>query len=241
MRLAIYGDVHDNLPALEAALADMDVHSPDALICLGDVTAGGAWPRECLQLVAALGCPVVRGNADREALEAPQPLQVRGLPDEQEIHDIGQWGAAQLTGTERDILRSFAPTVALDDLLCFHGSPAKDDEVLDAGTNHKRLEELREEYGKHAVWIGGHTHQPLLRSLDGWRLLNPGSVGLPFQKRGGKYVNLAYAEYLLLDSISGGWMPTFRRVPYDLATLKKGILASGIPHAQWLADEWVPG
>lgn len=241
MRLALFGDIHDNLPALEAALTDMDTQAPDARICLGDVTAVGAWPRECLQVVAALGCPVVGGNADREALEAPQPLKVRGLPDEQEIHDIGQWDAAQLTGTERDILRSFAPTVALDELLCFHGSPAKDDEVLDAGTPHKRLEELREEYGQHAVWIGGHTHQPLLRSLDGWRLLNPGSVGLPFQKRGGKYVNLACAEYLLLDWTGGDWAVTFRRVPYDLAALKQGILASGMPHAQWLADEWAEG
>lgn len=183
----------------------------------------------------------MRGNADREALEAPQPLLLRGLPDEQEIHDIGQWGAAQLTGTELDILRSFTPTVALDDLLCFHGSPARDNEVLDAATPLARLEELRTAHGQHAVWIGGHTHQPLLRSLDGWRLLNPGSVGLPFQKRGGKYVNLAYAEYLLLDSVSGGWIPTFRRVSYDLAALKAGILASGMPHAQWLADEWVEG
>lgn len=241
MRLALFGDIHDNLPALEAALADMDAHSPNARICLGDVTAGGAWPRECLQLVATPGCPVVRGNADREALEAPQPLKVRGLPDEQEIHDIGQWGAAQLTGTERDILRSFAPTVALDDLLCFHGSPAKDDEVLDTATPLALLEELRTAHGQHAVWIGGHTHQPLLRSLDRWRLLNPGSVGLPFQKRGGKYVNLAYAEYLLLDRARQDWNVTFRRVPYDLVALKQGILASGMPHAQWLADEWVEG
>ncbi len=191
--------------------------------------------------MAALGYPVVRGNADRAALEVPQPLKMRGLPDEQEIHDIGQWGAAQLTGAERDILRSFAPTVTLDELLCFHGSPAKDDEVLDAATPLSRLEELREEYGQHAVWIGGHTHQPLLRSLDGWRLLNPGSVGLPFQKRGEKYVNLAHAEYLLLDWTGGDWAVTFRRVPYALAALKQGILVSGIPHAQWLADEWAEG
>ncbi|WP_254843262.1 hypothetical protein [Deinococcus marmoris] len=74
-----------------------------------------------------------------------------------------------------------------------------------------------------------------------WRLLNPGSVGLPFQKRGGKYVNLAYAEYLLLDRARQGWNVTFRRVPYDLAALRAGILASGMPHAQWLADEWVEG
>jgi putative phosphoesterase len=241
MRLAIFGDIHDNLPALEATMADMDTYSPDALICLGDVTMGGPWPRECVQLVGALDCPVVSGNADRQTLEAPQPLKERGLPDEQQIHEIGQWSAAQLMQSERDILHTFVPTVVMHELLCFHGSPEKDDEVLAAGTSVERLEELRAEYGQHGVWIGGHTHQPLLRSLDGWRLLNPGSVGLPFQKRGGKYVNLTYAEYLLLDWTGGNWVMTFRRVPYDLAALKQGILASGMPHASWLASEWVVG
>ena len=151
MRLALFSDIHDNLPALEAALADMNAHAPDALICLGDVTAGGAWPRECLHQVAALGCPVVRGNADRETLEAPQPLKERGFPDEAEIHDIGQWSAAQLTEAERDILRTFVPTVELEHLLCFHGSPARDDEALDAGTSLERLEELRAQHGQQPV------------------------------------------------------------------------------------------
>ncbi|CAM3804922.1 metallophosphoesterase family protein [Deinococcus frigens] len=241
MRLAIFGDVHGNLPALTAALADIDAHSPDVLVCLGDVAMDGAWPRECLQLVAALDCPVVRGNADRETLEAPRPLKTRGLPDEQEIHDVGQWSAAQLTGAEHDILRTLVPTVALDDLLCFHGSPEKDDEVLDAATPAERLQELRAGYGQQSIWIGGHTHQPLLRTLDGWRLLNPGSVGLPFEKRGERYVNLAHAEYLLLDRVDQSWSVTFRRVAYDLATLKGGILGSDMPHARWLADEWVEG
>nr|WP_249039043.1 metallophosphoesterase family protein [Deinococcus radiopugnans] len=184
---------------------------------------------------------MVSGNADRQTLEAPQPLQPRSFPDEQEIHDIGQWSAAQLTETERDTLRSFVPSVEREDLLCFHGSPARDDEVLDAGTPAERLEELRAEYGQQSIWIGGHTHQPLLRSLNGWRLLNPGSVGLPFEKRGGKYVNPARAESLLLDWTEGDWAVTFRRVPYPLAPLKEGILASGMPHARWLAAEWVEG
>lgn len=241
MRLAIFGDIHGNLPALEAALADMDAHAPDARVCLGDVAMDGVWPRECVQTVAALGCLVVRGNADRETLEAPQPLKERGLPDERQIHETGQWSAAQLTATELGIIRTFRPTVELDDLLCFHGSPARDDEVLDAGTSPERLKELRAKHGQHAIWTGGHTHKSLLRQLDGWRLLNPGSVGLPFEQRGGKYVNLAHADYLLLDRLSGGWIPTFRRVAYDLAPLKRGVLASGMPHAAWLAGEWVEG
>ncbi len=83
------------------------------------------------------------------------------------------------------------------------------------------------------------THQPLLRRLDG-RRLNPGSVGLRFQKRGAKDINLAHAEELLLNWTGADWAVTLRRVPYDLASPNRSILASGMPHASWLADGWVP-
>lgn len=239
MRLAVFGDIHGNLTALEAALADLRAQGADALLCLGDVAMDGPQPAECLRRVRDLGCPVVRGNADRELLEAPFALSPRGFPDEQAIHDIGQWSAAQLSDAEREIVRGFGATAEFPDLLAFHGSPARDNEVLDAATPAEGLATLRETHGTQAVWVGGHTHRPLLRTLDGWTLLNPGSVGLPFEKRGDHYVNLARAEYLLLDEVVGGWSPTFRRVPYDVQAVRQSILASGMPHAGWAAAEWV--
>ncbi|WP_281416269.1 metallophosphoesterase family protein [Deinococcus aestuarii] len=130
------------------------------------------------------------------------------------------------------------PTSWFPDLLCFHGSPERDDEELRAETPATRLDALRVAYGTQARWVGGHTHKPLLRTLDGWTLLNPGSVGLPFEQRGGRDVNLARAEYLLLDRAPGGWQPTFRAVPYDVREVQQGILTSGMPHAEWLAAQW---
>ncbi|GAA5513400.1 hypothetical protein Dcar01_02135 [Deinococcus carri] len=233
MRLAVFGDIHGNLPALRAALTDMRAQ---AFVCLGDVAMDGAWPRECVAEVAALGCPVVRGNADREMLEPVRPFTPRGFPDEREI---GNWSAAQLTDSDREVLRDYVPVAERPDLLCFHGSPERDNEALTAQTPDTRLEELRASYGTHPVWIGGHTHKPLLRTLDGWTLLNPGSVGLPFERRGERYVNLARAEYLLLDRGTGGWQSTFRTVPYDVEEVRRGILASGMPHAAWAAGDWV--
>ncbi|GAA5532921.1 metallophosphoesterase family protein [Deinococcus aluminii] len=241
MRLAVFGDIHGNLPALRAALADMRAQGAEAFVCLGDVAMDGAWPRECVAEVAALGCPVVRGNADREMLESPRLFTPRGFPDEREIWEIGNWSAAQLTDGEREVLRGYVPTAEFPDLLCFHGSPERDNEELTAQTPDARLEELRTAHGRQAIWVGGHTHKPLLRTLDGWTLLNPGSVGLPFERRGERYVNPARAEYLLLERRAGGWQPTFRAVPYDVEEVRRGLLASGMPHAAWAAGDWVAG
>lgn len=239
MRLAVFGDIHGNLPALRAALTDMRAQGADAFVCLGDVAMGGACPRECVAEVAALGCPVVRGNADRMLLEPHRPFTPRGFPDERELWEIDGWCHAELTETDRDVVSWYVPTAEFPDLLCFHGSPERDDEEMAAQTPLTRLEELRAAHGTQAVWAGGHTHKPLLRTLDGWALLNPGSIGLPFEQRGGRYVNLARAEYLILDRGADGWHPTFRAVPYDVREVQQGILASGMPHAEWLAAGWV--
>ncbi|EYB67435.1 hypothetical protein DEIPH_ctg041orf0038 [Deinococcus phoenicis] len=239
MRLAVFGDIHGNLPALRAALADMRAQGAEAFVCLGDVAMDGAWPRECVAEVAALGCPAVCGNADREMLEPARPFTPRGFPDERELWEIGNWSHTQLTDADRDVLRGYRPTAGLPDLLCFHGSPERDNEELTAQTPDTRLEALRASPERQTVWVGGHTHKPLLRTLDGWRLLNPGSVGLPFERRGGKYVNPARAEYLLLDRTQEDWQPTFRAVPYDVEEVRRGILASGMPHAAWAAAGWV--
>lgn len=239
MRLAVFSDIHGNLPALLAALADMRRQGADALVCLGDVAMDGPWPAECIRRVQKLGCPVVRGNADRALQEPPAPFTPRGFPDEREMHEIGQWSLGQVSEVERSVVSTYQRVVEFPDLLCFHGSPERDNEELTADTPEERLILLRGKYGTQRVWVGGHTHKALQRELDGWTLLNPGSVGLPFEKRGEKYVNLAQAEYLLLDRVEGGWIATFRRVPYDVQDIKRGILASGMPHAKWAAGDWV--
>ncbi|WP_188902663.1 hypothetical protein [Deinococcus aerophilus] len=65
--------------------------------------------------------------------------------------------------------------------------------------------------------------------------------GVPFERRDGRYVNLARAEYALLDRVGQNWTVGFRRLPCDLAPLKSGLLASSMPHARWGADGWVAG
>ncbi len=234
MRLAVFGDIHGNLPAFEAMLKDIQAQSPDALLCLGDVAADGAWPRECIRLLASLNCPVVLGNADEDMLE-PRPFEARGLfANEREIYDLDEWGREQLTGAELELLRGYQPTVELPGLLAFHGSPESCRESIEATTQEARLAELRSAFGSQAVWVGGHTHAPLLRTLDGWRLLNPGSVGLAYEERSERYVNVNRAEYLLLD----GTQVQLRRVSYDVRAVQDGIRERKMPHADWWAKEW---
>lgn len=243
MRLAVFGDIHGNLPAFEAALADIRMQAPDALICLGDVASTGAQPRECVQLLHSLNCPVVMGNADEDLL-SPRPFTPRGFPDEREIHDLDEWARQQLTEIDLDVVRTYQATVELDlngvRLLAFHGSPASNREEVLAQTPETKLDELRTAFGQQPIWVGGHTHRQLFRTLPGWTLLNPGSVGLAFEKRGERYVNVARAEYLLLDVERERVSVTLRRVPFDVQALRAGILAAGLPHATWLAEQWVP-
>ena len=240
MRLAVFADIHGNLPALEALQADLRQQAPDALVCLGDVAMTGPFPNECLEALAAMNCPVVMGNAD-EALLRPWPdFKPRGLPDEQEIYDLDAWSHTEVSERGRAIVHTFEPIVRpLPGVLAFHGSPASNTEVLDAGTDEPRLAELRAEFGSDAVWIGGHTHKPLLRTQGGWRLLNPGSVGMPFKLRGGRFVNPPRAEYLLLDAVGSSWDVQFRQVPYPVRLIQDGFRAAGVPHAERFASDWV--
>ncbi|MFC4425283.1 metallophosphoesterase family protein [Deinococcus navajonensis] len=241
MRVAIFGDLHGNLPALTAALSDLHTQAPDALVCLGDVAMDGPWPGDCVDRIAALGCPVVRGNADRMLLEPPASFRARGFPDERALHDISEWSKTQLSTAQRMLVSAYRALVELPDLLCFHGSPERDTEELGPATPRLRWDTLRAQHGTHLGWTGGHTHRAGHLQQNGWAYINPGSVGLPFEQRGDRYVNVARAEYLLLDRSPDGWLPTFRRVPYALRDLQRGMLASGMPHAGWLAAEWVSG
>ena len=232
MRLAVFGDIHGNLPAFEAVLKSIQAQSPDSLLCLGDVAAYGAWPRECIQLLASLNCPVVLGNADENMLEL-RSFKARGFPDEQKICDLVEWGREQLTGAELELLHGYQNTVELPGLLAFHGSPQSCRESIGATIPEERLAELRAKFAKQAIWVGGHTHTPPLRNLDGWRLLNPRSVGLAYEKRGERYLNTSHAKYLILERDE----VQFQRVAYDVKAAQAWIREQKMPHAEWWARE----
>lgn len=244
MKIAIISDIHGNLVALKAVLVALTSAAPDQIVCLGDVVVTGPQPREALARVQELDCPMVMGNTDEWVL-SPTPFVIHSEAD-QILYDIELWGAKQMTAADRAFILTFRLTIELDlgngrSLLCCHGSPRNNKEVILAATPD---EELAEKLGgqRAAVMAGGHTHTPLLRRFQDSFILNPGSVGLPFfSTPDGRRVNPAWAEYALVTVENGRLNINLRRVPYSLDALRTAVAQSDMPHPNAYLADWVPG
>jgi predicted phosphodiesterase len=242
LRIALIADIHGNLGALDAVLAAIERDRVDQVISLGDVAASGPQPREVIERLRGLGCRSVMGNTDAWLLSPSH--RVDADEDWRRIEAIDEWCAAQLGPAQLDYLRSFEPLVRLplaDDasMLCFHGSPRSFDEVMVATTPDDQLEEMLAGH-RALVMAGGHTHVQMLRRFGEALMINPGSVGLPFERAGatGPARNPPWAEYALVEWREGEASVAFRRVPVDSRATVDAILRSGMPHAEWWAQDW---
>jgi putative phosphoesterase len=231
-RVAAIYDVHGNLPALEAVLADLKSVNPDLTVVGGDVVAG-PMPAEVLDCLAALGDSTcfVRGNADREVVAA---YDDGPCVDAIELADPAKrtaaYAASKIDREHRDLLASFAErhnveVEGLGQVLFCHGSPRSDEEIVTAATSEGRLREILAEVDQELV-VCGHTHAQLDRRVGGKRVVNAGSVGRPYQ---GKPVG---AFWLLLGA--GG--VSLRRSDYDLDRAVGRIRATGYPDAEDMAE-----
>ena len=230
MIVALISDIHGNLVALEAVLADLERDGPDRIVCLGDVAATGPQPRATVERLRSLGCPVVMGNADAELL-GPIPQTERD-GDVRRIEEIDRWCAGRLSPADLDYLRGFPLTleVSLGDghaLLCFHGSPRSFDDVIEATTPESELQHLISGHSAD-VMAGGHTHAQLLRRHAETTVLNPGSVGL----------NPPWVEYALVSYEDGSLRVEMRRLPLPGEAVVRAAAGSGMPHAEWWAGFW---
>jgi predicted phosphodiesterase len=241
-KIAIIADIHGNLPALEAVLAEIAEEGIEHIICLGDVATLGPQPREVIARIRELACPVVMGNTDDILLALRENPDTSGRVGQTEYFD--QWTAARLSSDDLDYLRTFQPTISvpLSDgttLLCYHGSPRSFDERITAETTDDALHEMLANTPAQ-VYVGGHTHQQMLRRYRDAIVLNPGTVG--FTKDtippGGPTRNPSWAEYATV-AINGGRLDvSLRRTPFDLDELFAALDASGIPRAHWRKGDW---
>jgi len=243
MRVALFGDIHGNCFAFTALLAALAAAAVDQLVCLGDVAIFGPQPQAALQQLQALGCPVVMGNTDAWALD-PQPHPIRDA-ESYYFNTIEQWGASQLAAADRAYIRTFQPTVTLDlggvTLLCYHGSPGSFHDKIVATTPAEVLAPL---VGASSALVlaGGHTHEPYVRRYLDKILINPGSVGLPFERRAdGSVRHPPWAEYALVTWAHGELQVELRRAVYASRALIAYTRGSQMPDAEWWLKDWLPG
>jgi putative phosphoesterase len=232
--LALISDVHGNLVALDAVLADLRRREVERIVCLGDVAATGPQPAEAIERIGELGCPVVMGNTD-EFLLAPA---ADGEDDESEdwrrIVEIDTWCAGRLEQHHRELVREYRPVVELNGIVCYHGTPRSNTEQLHADTPAAELGSMLAGYDGH-LFAGGHTHVAMLRRHQQAIVLNPGSVGLPFEAAGDEIRNPPWAEYAIVRARD----VEFVRVPVDVGAIVAA--ARDMPHAAWWIKDWGGG
>jgi predicted phosphodiesterase len=226
MRIAALYDIHGNLPALEAALAAIDDERVDEVVVGGDVLPG-PMPTECLACLRSLELPVhfLRGNGEREVLAVRDGHDPGGLPAG--VVETLRWTAAQLSPREAEFLRSWTATVRLDvagvgRVLFCHATPDSDSWLFTRRTPEEALLPLFEEADADLV-VCGHTHMPFDRTVGSVRVMNAGSVGMPFGEPGACWLRLG-----------PGVQP--RRTPYDRRSAAERIRATDFPGAGEFAE-----
>ena len=216
---ALY-DVHGNLPALDAVLADPAFAEADAVVVGGDV-ASGPMPAEVLDRLAQLALPVrwVRGNADREVVDSfdrgDTDPSVHPAADPAARADAAS--AARITRAHRDLMSAFEDVVALDGALYCHGSPRSDEEIITAVTSEERLAPMLDDVHE-ALVVCGHTHHQFELRAGDRRVVNAGSVGMPYQ-------GAAAAFWLLVADGE----PEHRRTDYDVDAAMVRLRATTFP------------
>jgi putative phosphoesterase len=238
MRIAFLSDIHANLVAFEAVLADLEASKPEKIIFLGDAATLGPNPRGVMERLRAINCPCIMGNHDAFVLDRAT------APD---LDWVSDWYARQLTAGDLDYLRTFLPTltIPLDEhtsLLCYHGSPQSNTDQILPTTPGEKLEAM---LGSQPAeyYIGGHTHIQMMKQYNGRIIINPGSVGMPFEhvpfpETGPRF--LPYAEYGTLHFESGHFGIELRRVPLDLPRLRQSYFSSRMPDAMYWWGLWLP-
>jgi predicted phosphodiesterase len=218
MRVAALYDVHGNLPALEAVLAEVDA---DTILVGGDV-ALGPMPKETLSLLRDRGATFIRGNCDREVATPSE--------GEELWTRRARWVHEQLDGEELAFLRDLPHPLPMEvdglgEVLFCHGSPRSDEEILTAITPPKRLDPILDGVTQNLV-VCGHTHAQFDRLVGDRRLVNAGSVGMAYEGEPG------IAAWALL-----GPTVELRRTPYDVEAAAALVRDTGFPEADELVNE----
>lgn len=221
-RLAVLADIHGNLPALEAVIADMEAQQPDHVLALGDLINGVPFDAEVMQTAVGRGWGVIRGNHEFYLLDYGTPQERPNM----RLSPSPAW-------LDRN-LRDWLPTIAaLPDTLTLayrdgppvyvtHGLPGNPYNAVGRVTPDETITAWFRDIEPDLV-LCGHVHLPIDRQVGRRRVLNPGPVG-------GLLDGTHDACYLLLDAAGDHWEPTFRRVTYDFERVERAFREHDLDH-----------
>jgi putative phosphoesterase len=226
-RIAAIYDIHGNLPALEAVLEEIRRTGVDAIVVGGDVVPG-PMPRESLELVLGLAIPTycIRGNGEAAVLAERTGGPPARLPEQ--VREVIRWSAAQLGPEHEQAIASWPATVHFDieglgDVLFCHGTPSSDTAIFTRTTPEDRLLPVFEDVDASIV-VCGHTHMQFDRPIGEIRVVNAGSVGMPYGE--------PVACWLLL-----GPGIDLKRTSYDVDTAAERIRKTAYPQAAEFASD----
>jgi putative phosphoesterase len=234
MRIAIIADVHGNVRAFEAVLADLRQVAPDLVVHGGDLAYGGTHPAEIIDQIRALGWPGVRGNTD-EMLWSRQSLTDFAAKTPQlgallgHIQDLIAPTVANIGEERLRWLEGFPERYVGEGFTLVHASPG---DLWRAPMANASDEELRSAYAPlgAGMVVYGHIHRPYVRRVGEVTVANTGSVSQ-------SYDGDRRASYLVIEGESA----SIRRVEYDVESEAKELLRSGLPHAEWMAKILLAG
>lgn len=232
MRVAIISDIHGNLPALDAVLADVSRQQVDGMYCLGDLVGYAPFPNEVTARIRDAGIPTIMGNYDDGVgFDRDECGCAYREADERERGQRSlEWTKAHVTVENKAFLRSLQPKLQFEAdgkrVLLVHGSPRKMNEYLFEDRPISSFERIAASSDADVI-VFGHTHKPYTKLVDRVWFVNVGSVGKP---KDGDW----HACYAILDPTLGP-PASFVRVPYDLQKTAQAIRASDLPH-EFAAD-----
>ncbi len=257
MRLAVLSDIHGNLTAFEAALADLEAQGgADVTWFLGDLAAFGPRPVECVQRVKALvdavkdddkkkhSIRVISGNTDRHLVTGSRPGERQPVKDADEfntlrgqIHSINErllWSMDQLGFAEYEFLAKLPGETDLfaegyGYVIGYHGTPGDDEGmgITPTSSDEEAADALLDREGR--MGIGGHIHVQMDRQIGAWRAINVGSIGLAVDQAG-------MAEYGIFTFENGEAQVDLRAVPFDVESVIADSQARNNPATPMLID-----
>jgi putative phosphoesterase len=240
-RIALISDIHGNELALSRVLHDIRRAGVDQIACLGDVATLGPKPRPVLEMLKAACDFFILGNHDEYMFDTASLVEHSTSPL---IALAVEQCREELSRAELEFVKGFQRRVTIpiangSSLLLFHGSPHSNNCDLVSETSEVELAQHLQGHTA-TVLAGGHTHIQMLRQHCGRLLVNPGSVGLPFERfvAGAPPTLLAHAEYAIVQFDGNDVSVELRRLPLDRAELAEAARGWHGPFAPYLSQQY---